>query len=285
MPELPEVETIRRGLAGVLPGKVLERVVVKVPKLVKGDLVGLCDCVIDRVDRRGKLLLLHFLPNFVLAIHLKMTGQLLYVGTSGEQVMGGHPSADYLQLPGRFTHIELHFTDGSTLYFNDMRKFGSFQVLQLDELPHLPFLKTLAPEPHDAAFTVAYLQQALQRRAKTSLKSALLDQTVIGGLGNIYADESCIRAHILPTRLSGSLHEHEMSALHAAIIQTIDLALANGGSSARDYVNAIGDKGTYLSVALAYHRTGQPCLQCGEGVIEKVVIGGRSTHFCKVCQK
>jgi len=282
MPELPEVETIRRGLQATLPGLTVSSVEVILPKAFIGDPEKLEGLQVTSVERAGKLLLLHF-GDWVVTVHLKMTGQLLYQPPKGEAVMGGHPDMRYMGLPGRVTRVIIYFEDGHTLYFNDMRTFGGMKVLPVLEVQHEKFLQRLAPEPHHEAFTEEYLWNLLQRRPKSILKGLLLDQAAIAGLGNIYADESCFRAGILPMRRAGSLSQEEAIRLFHAIRTTLDLALEHGGSSSRDYLNAVGAKGTYLDVAQVYHRHGKPCVVCG-APIQQVRCAGRSTHFCTNCQ-
>ncbi|HSI20239.1 MAG TPA: bifunctional DNA-formamidopyrimidine glycosylase/DNA-(apurinic or apyrimidinic site) lyase [Verrucomicrobiae bacterium] len=285
MPELPEVETIRRGLVPRLVGSRIRSVDVLAPKLARGNVTDLHGRTIAEVRRHGKLLVFILDNKLAFTVHLKMTGQLLWRGEGKDAVMGGHPSQGYLDpLPHKHTRIVINFEDGSTLFFNDLRMFGHLTVLTEEALNDHVFVNALGPEPLEEKFTVEYLQARLQRKAKVSLKVFLLDQTNIAGLGNIYADESCFRAGILPMRLAGSLSQKEVELLHGAIRETLELALKFGGSSAKDYLNAIGDKGTYLQVANVYHRTGLPCTRCKVGTIERIKLAGRSTHFCPNCQ-
>lgn len=287
MPELPEVETIRRGLARYLPGRKIANLDVRypgiwngtAPEMVRGEEIA-------DVDRKGKLLVLRLSNHMVLTVHLKMTGQLIWLPASGSGgVVGGHPTVAYLQsLPHKHTHAIFTFDDGSHLYFNDTRKFGRLTLMPEDRLRQEPFVASLGPGPLEGEFTPTYLEGALAKHPRQPIKTFLLDQRTIAGLGNIYADESLFRAGIRPTRLAGEITAVEAMRLHAAIIETIEIALAHGGSTEKDYLNAVGEKGTYLQVAQVYHRTGMPCVGC-EGVVERIVIGGRSTHFCPSCQK
>jgi len=289
MPELPEVETIRKGLQARLPGLRLVGGEIFLQKSVHGDLSHIQGASIVGVERLGKLLVFRFDRPYVMTIHLKMTGQLIWQPGKDskvtEEVLGGHPEQSYLQPhPHKHTRTSFAFSDGSHLYFNDMRQFGKITILPEKELQEVRVVKTLAPEPASPEFTVAYLQKALARRARTAIKTALLDQTVIAGLGNIYADESLFRAKIYPTRRSGDLSNTEIERLHGAIKATLELALEHGGSSSQHYVDAVGNKGTFLAVATVYHRTGEACVVCGHP-IERIKLGGRSTHFCPNCQK
>lgn len=288
MPELPEVETIRRGLEPRLTGQVIRRVEVRREKSFEGDVESLVGRRIDSVERQGKLLILLLDDNTALTIHLKMTGQLIWQADLGEEeaVMGGHPALSYMDpLPHKHTRVVIEFEDDSTLYFNDLRVFGKVTHLSQADLEQLDFLITLGPEPLSKEFTVQYLEKTLKEHPKLAIKIFLLDQQNIAGLGNIYADESLFRAAILPTRLAGDLTQGEVRNLHEAIQETLELALQYGGSSEKDYVNAIGEKGTYLRIANVYHRTGLDCNRCGDGIITRIKLGGRSTHFCPSCQR
>lgn len=294
MPELPEVETIRRGLEARIVDRTVSDVEVRVPKLFEGDPLQLVDRTVIGLERFGKLLVIQFDAEVVLTVHLKMTGQLVWrqeqldgdLLNLEEAVVGGHPQAAYLaELPHKHTHVIISFTDGSKLYFNDLRKFGRMTVVPVSELEGVSFIQRLGPEPLEREFTREYLKAQLAKRPKMVVKSFLLDQSNIAGLGNIYADESLFRAAIKPTRLAGSLAGGEVSNLYDAIQETLELAIMYGGSSDRDYVDAVGEKGTFLKIANVYHRTGQDCNRCSEGVITRVVVGGRSTHFCPACQR
>lgn len=286
MPELPEVETIRRGLNQYLPGKSIADIQVHRPKQFIGDHHCLTGAIITKVDRRGKLLTLQIDKNRVLAIHLKMTGQLLYRPVVGDLVMGGHPEASYIdQLPNKYTRVIITFTDGSLLFFNDLRSFGYLHLMTNDELQQFKFLKSLGPEPLGTDFTPSYLWNQLQKAKTPPIKSFLLDQSKLAGLGNIYADESLFQARIHPLRRPATLTPAENQQLYDAIVTTLKLALQHGGSTAKDYVNAIGQKGTYLDVAKVYRKTGLDCPRCPGMKIERLKVGGRSSHFCPNCQK
>jgi formamidopyrimidine-DNA glycosylase len=285
MPELPEVETIRRGLAPRIIGATIAAIEVRAPKLAHGDVASLAGRKVTELRRHGKLLVFLLDDRRVFTVHLKMTGQLIWRESGKDPVMGGHPSEGYLQAePHRHTRIVLTFTNGATLFFNDLRMFGRLSVLTAEALEELSFITKLGPEPLEAGFSEEYLRRQLQRRKTAKLKVFLLDQTNIAGLGNIYADESCFRSGILPTRAAGSLSEKEIGALFRAIRETLELALEHGGSTERDYRTAIGEKGTYLKVACVYHRTGLPCPRCQKAIIERIKVAGRSTHFCPNCQ-
>lgn len=284
MPELPEVETIRRGLVAKMLGAVIEKVEVTSPKQFIGDPRTLKGATIVDLTRRGKLLIFHFDDNRFMGVHLKMTGQLLWKGVEGDAVMGGHPAQSYIAtLPNKHTRMQFFMEDGSILYFNDLRKFGFAELMGMKEFAANQFLRKLGPEPLSKDFTFAHLKKSVEKSG-VAIKTLLLDQVKIAGLGNIYADESLFRAGIDPRRAGSSLDDDELQKLFVAIRETLELALEYGGSSERDYVNAIGEKGTYLKIANVYRRTGQPCTRCPDKEIKRIKLGGRSTHFCANCQ-
>jgi formamidopyrimidine-DNA glycosylase len=288
MPELPEVETIRRGLSERLIGRVIVAVEVRAPQLFTGDPERLKGKTVDTVERRGKLLIIGLNGGLAFTVHLKMTGQLIWVPEAGPAgaVVGGHPEAAYLaSLPHKHTHIIFSFDDQSHLYFNDLRKFGRVVVVETEKLPEDTFMRKLGPEPLEKSFTRDYLENRLRQKAKTPVKAFLLDQENIAGLGNIYADESLFRAAILPYRRAGELTTGEARNLYDAIQETLELALLYGGSSEKDYLNAVGEKGTFLRIANVYHRTGLDCHRCNAGTVQRLKIAGRSSHYCPVCQR
>ena len=281
MPELPEVETIAGGLNQYLRGKEVAAVIADTPKLFPNDpaltAMHLIGSRVESVTRRGKAMRITLSSGYVLVIHLKMTGQLVFAGK-------GQESSLPEPMPGRFTHVIFTFADGSHLYFNDQRKFGWIRLMPRAEAAELKFLKEMGPEPLTAAFNAKYLKVRLSRRSGGSIKAALLDQKVVAGIGNIYADESLFLSGILPDRPAGSLKEKEIKALCANIKKVLRMSIELGGSSRQDYVNAIGQKGDYLDQAYVYGRTGEPCRVCGHP-IEKIKLAGRGTHFCRKCQK
>ncbi len=287
MPELPEVETIRRGLADRLSGRMVDGIEIFREKQFSGDQSQLLGQTIISVERLGKLIVMPLTNGWAVAIHLKMTGQLLWkAAKGGEQVMGGHPEATYIsELPNKYTRLIFQFDDGSKLFFNDLRSFGYVHVLSPEEQSQHKFMQSLGPEPLSLGFTDQYLQERLKKRPSTTIKAFLLDQTNIAGIGNIYADESLFRAAILPTRKAGSLTAGEGRNLVDCIQETLEIALMHGGSTEKDYLNSVGEKGTYLQVAQVYRKTGQDCPRCHEGVITRSKVAGRSTHYCPECQR
>jgi formamidopyrimidine-DNA glycosylase len=286
MPELPEVETVRRGLHALIIDRTVKSIdhdtakgFPNAPADVDAFLIG---AVITDVRRRAKVLLIDLSSEYTLVIHLKMTGQLVY---RGEQVFGaGHPNESLVgELPDRSTRVTLEFTDGSHLYFNDQRKFGWMRLLPTVEVPNIDFMKKVGPEPLEADFTAEEFAQRFVRRGKTSIKAALLDQTVVAGVGNIYADESLWGARIHPKRLVNTITADEFNLLYADLREVMNLAIQKGGSTDKNYVSAEGKRGSYLDFARAFRREGQPCPRCGTEII-KFKAAGRGTHICPVCQ-
>jgi formamidopyrimidine-DNA glycosylase len=287
MPELPEVETVRRGLSELLPGRVVASGHVidspkSFPNAVKDVDTFLVNATITQVRRRAKVLIIDLDSGYSLVIHLKMTGQLVF---RGEQAFGaGHPNDSLIgELPDRSTRALIGFRDGSTLYFNDQRKFGWVKLMPTVEIPNIDFMKKVGPEPLEADFTQAQFAERFKRRAKTNIKAALLDQTVVAGVGNIYADESLWGARIDPRRVVGSLSESESSLLYEELRSVMNLAIEKGGSTDRNYVDAEGKRGSYMDFARVFRREGQKCPRCGNEII-KIRHAGRGTHLCTNCQ-
>lgn len=288
MPELPEVETVKRGLSRLLPGLVVASVSSDNPKsfpnaqadidafLVGASVVG--------VERRAKVLLIEFSTKYSLVAHLKMTGQLVFRGKT-VQFGAGHPNGSLVgELPDKSTRVIIGFTDDSRLFFNDQRKFGWMRLLPTTAVPQIDFFKKVGPEPLDASFTSDILWNRLQRRRKTNIKAALLDQSVLAGVGNIYADESLWGARIHPRTLVQSIPKRAAQGLHQAIVDVLKLSIEKGGSTSKTYVDAEGRRGSYLSFANVFRRDGQPCPRCGT-IIIKTKVAGRGTHLCPQCQQ
>jgi len=288
MPELPEVETVRTGLAQLLPDKIITRVTNDWAKSYPNaqtdtDAYVIGAKVID-VRRRAKVLLIDLSSEYSLVIHLKMTGQLVYRG-AGVAFGAGHPNDSLIgKLPDKSTRVTIEYSDNSKLFFNDQRKFGWVKLYPTTEVPNIDFFKKVGPEPLSDEFTQADFRQRFLRRPNTNIKAALLDQTVIAGVGNIYADESLWGAKIHPTSLVRDLSAAKTNKLYKELRYVLNLAIEKGGSSDRNYVNAEGKKGSYLSFARVFRREGQPCPRC-ETAIVKTRVAGRGTHTCPKCQK
>ncbi|NJR60231.1 MAG: DNA-formamidopyrimidine glycosylase [Cyanobacteria bacterium CRU_2_1] len=321
MPELPEVETVRRGLNQVtlhqtiLGGDVLRDRTIAHPFSIAEFLIGLQGAAIVQWHRRGKYLLAelvtsaatdravlnqvnhilqgetpfaptdilnphpsslfpipHFLP-FAgwLCVHLRMTGQLLWVEQS-----------DPLQ---KHTRVRLFFPNGRELRFVDQRTFGQMWRVPSGKRPEevVSGLVSLGPEPFSVKFSVAYLEDGLHDR-KRPIKNALLDQTLVAGIGNIYADEALFLSHIQPQTLCSMLNSSQIQTLHAAILRVLQEAIDARGTTFSDFRDVAGVNGNYGGVAWVYDRKGQPCRVC-QMPIERIKLGGRSAHFCPTCQQ
>ncbi len=287
MPELPEVETVKRGLSALIIGKRITRVEHDTPKSFPNSTQEvesfLINAVITDVRRRAKVLLIDLTTNYSVMIHLKMTGQLVYRGR--ERFGAGHPNDSLVgELPDKSTRVTLTFDDGSHLYFNDQRKFGWMKLLPTHEIVHEPFMQKVGPEPLDSSFSATHFMQRIRRRRATTIKAALLDQTVLAGVGNIYADESLWAAKIHPATKVGDVSDAQLALLHKEIIAVLQFSIEKGGSTDRNYVNAEGKKGSYISFARVFRRENTPCDRCGT-LILKTKVAGRGTHLCPNCQK
>ncbi|MBP9667600.1 bifunctional DNA-formamidopyrimidine glycosylase/DNA-(apurinic or apyrimidinic site) lyase [Candidatus Saccharibacteria bacterium] len=292
MPELPEVETVRRGLFRLIVGNVVASATCldspksfpNAPSDVQAFLVGAR--IVD-VRRRAKLLLIELSSGYTLMTHLKMTGQLVYIAQGPAEVRfgAGHPNDSLVgELPDRSTRVVIEFTDGSHLYFNDQRKFGWMRIYPTAQVPEIDFMKKVGPEPLEDSFTSAQFAQRFARRKNTSIKAALLDQTVLAGVGNIYADESLWGAMIDPRRKVVDISAVEFTTLYTELRYVLNLAIEKGGSTNKNYVNAEGKIGSYMDFARVFRRDKLACPRCGS-VIQKIQHAGRGTHFCATCQK
>ena len=272
MPELPEVETIRRGLAPLLTGRSLIGVEARradlrfpLPPRFARDLEG---ARVTRLDRLGKYLLIDLACGRVWLVHLGMSGRFRLAG--GEAI-------------GAHDHVIVTTDDGTRLVFCDPRRFGFMDLFAADGLARHPRLQGLGPDPLGPAFSAAVLGARLQAKA-AAIKVVLLDQKVVAGMGNIYASESLFRAKIAPTRAAGTLAAGEVDRLAAAIVAVFEDAIAAGGSTLRDHRRPSGEIGAFQSRFAVYGRTGAPCPVCAAG-IARIVQGGRATYHCPACQR
>ena len=298
MPELPEVENLRLGLQRRILGQRVRSIAVRNPKLVSGRgnlrkaspkktrefIRGLTGARILDVTRRAKNLVFHFSGGKRLVVHLKMSGQFVYKENGKNKVDGGHPiRISETVLPNPHTRLIFELGKG-ILYYNDTRMFGYLlyypSEAHLDKAGHF---RNLGLEPLDAAFTPAYFRGSLRAR-KARLKSVLMDQAVVTGLGNIYADEVCFLAKVRPNRKASSLSDKEIGRLHRAILAILPKAIAAGGSSVVSYRLADGSRGNYAREHKVYGRAGEKCFRCGS-VLKKTAINNRTTVFCAKCQK
>lgn len=287
MPELPEVETVRAGLNMLLPGKKIQAVshdwAKSFPNAAHDIEEFLIGATVIEVRRRAKVLIIDLDSKYSLVIHLKMTGQMVYVGD--QRFGAGHPSDSLINsLPDKSTRVTFEFTDGTKLFFNDQRKFGWVKLLPTIEIPNIDFFKKVGPEPLASEFTWQEFRDRFKRRPNTNIKAALLDQTVVAGVGNIYADESLWGAKIHPATLVKNLSDKQFKILFRELQYVLQLAIDKGGSSNQNYVNAEGKKGSYMDFARVFRREKLPCSRCGTTII-KTKVAGRGTHTCPTCQK
>lgn len=287
MPELPEVETVRIGLAKLIVSKTVRSVTFDWPKgfpNAQSDVEAfLLNAQITDVRRRAKVLIIELSTGYSLVIHLKMTGQLVF---RGEQQFGaGHPNDSLIgTVPDSSTRVVFTFSDDSHLYFNDQRKFGWVRLLPTMEIDNLDFFKKVGPEPLSADFTPEVLVDRLSRRKSSGIKAVLLDQTVLAGIGNIYADESLWGAKIHPETKVLDIPETKLKELHKEIQYVLRLSIEKGGSTDKNYVNAEGKRGSYIDFARVFRKENLPCPRCGTTII-KTRVAGRGTHTCPRCQK
>ncbi|MBQ8984942.1 bifunctional DNA-formamidopyrimidine glycosylase/DNA-(apurinic or apyrimidinic site) lyase [Candidatus Saccharibacteria bacterium] len=280
MPELPEVETIRRGLDKFVIHQKIQNTTILCDKSFHGTPTS---AIITGIRRFGKALIIDLDNQKSLMIHLRMTGQLIFdPKDKAARFAAGHPSENFVDtLPNKQTRVIIELENG-TLYFNDQRKFGFIKVLDTKDLRDDPFIKKLAPEPWQMDETVFY--EKLQKHKNSPIKAVILDQTVIAGLGNIYADEALFMSKIHPKTKAGTLTKKESANLLKMAAHAMDLSIESGGSTLRDYKKADGTRGDYLDkFAQVFNKQGKPCPIC-KTPIQKIRVAGRGTHICPHCQ-
>jgi formamidopyrimidine-DNA glycosylase len=275
MPELPEVENIRRELDSVLRGKRIAFAEVARTSVVKNTDAGYFEQVmrsnvIDRFDRRGKYLLGRLASGHTLVVHLGMTGQLYL--------------SDAAEVRKKHTHVIWVLADGEEMRFTDVRRFGGIHLLDTDDVSGISGLHTMGPEPLNESFTVEKFRKLFLKKRSGAIKRWLLDQKFIAGIGNIYADESLFAAGIHPERDIASLSDTEIEMLYDSIQKILKQAIAEGGSSINDYINARGQKGGFQDSHKVYGKKDVPCPHCGSPLSSCKIVG-RTTTYCRHCQK
>ncbi|MBM6613435.1 DNA-formamidopyrimidine glycosylase [Desemzia sp. RIT804] len=274
MPELPEVETVRKGLEATVDQVTIQKVSVYWDRIIAGTVSSesfqevLVGETLRKFRRRGKFLLLDF-DHYTLISHLRMEGKYEVVPT--EEKLKKH------------THVIFHLTDGRDIRYLDVRKFGRMELVPLGKETSVAGIKRLGPEPFEDVFLLEPFQGKLSR-VKKAIKPALLDQGLVTGLGNIYVDEALFQAEIHPLRPGNSLKPFEVKRLHQAIIQVLGNAIKAGGTTIRTYLNALGEAGQFQQKLAVYGRTGQSCVNC-DRPIQKVKVAQRGTHYCAHCQE
>ncbi len=283
MPELPEVETVLRGLTPVLEGRTIKKVKVNRPDLrwpfpenMAGRISGQ---KISKLWRRSKYILADLSSGESLLVHLGMSGRILISGDPLGTFVHDHPAAQ------KHDHVVFDIDNGARVTFNDPRRFGAMDLLSTDGADYHPLLRNIGPEPLSNAFNETYLIERLKGK-KSAIKSVLLDQKIVAGLGNIYVCEALYRAGISPKRLVGKTAEKRLAALVPIIRQVLDEAINAGGSSLRDFRQTDGELGYFQHTFNVYGREGLTCVTDGCGhVVQRIVQSGRSSFYCKNCQK
>lgn len=271
LPELPEVETVRRGLNRLVKGKVISKVEVTYAPMIKTGVDAFCQDLIGQeildVDRRGKYLLI-YLTDHVLISHLRMEGKYNFF-------------ADQVPANKHF-HAFFTFIDGSTLVYQDVRKFGTMELLGKADVDAYFISRKIGPEPTEEDFDLEEFAKKLAK-SKKPIKSHLLDQSLVAGLGNIYVDEVLFKAKVHPAQTSNQLSTDQVADLRQATIEVLQLGIEKGGSTIRTYKNALGMDGTMQDYLQVYGKTGQACPRCQTEIV-KIQLGGRGTYFCPKCQ-
>jgi len=280
MPELPEVELIRLQLQKFLVGHVVERVEVRTASILQGDAKKLEGGEIKDVRRFGKVVVCDLSNGYSFMIHVKLTGQLIYRGlrlkspSLSKKIVGG--------LGGRHTHVIFYLSEGGKLFYNDVRRFGWIKVVKTSEVEEDEFVKKLGPEPLKDLSYGKFTE--IMRKSRRNVKTLLMDQARIGGIGNIYANDALWLSGIDPRRAATSLSDEELKKLFEAVESVLREGLRHGGASELAFVRPDGTEGNYQSHSLVYGKEGQVCGRCGKERIKKIVLGGRGTYICKKCQ-
>jgi formamidopyrimidine-DNA glycosylase len=293
MPELPEVETVRQDLLASALNVKINKIIVDNQKTVNGDQEEFIKILIRSffVDilRRGKLLIFKLnKKDLYLLVHLKMTGQLIYLSKE-QKISGGHSLSSHSfekavggELPNKFTRVIISFASGSKLFFNDLRKFGYMKLVSKEELDSITE-KNYGPEPLGDDFIVSKFEIGLKNKRR-NIKAVLLDQKFIAGLGNIYVDEVLFASGVRPSRLASSLTKAEIVKIYQEIRRILALAIKNRGTTFSNYVDSKGKKGNFSNMLKVYGRGKENCFKCYSAII-KTKIAGRGTHYCPNCQK
>jgi formamidopyrimidine-DNA glycosylase len=280
MPELPEVETIARRLRQVLVNNTITKIEVLREKSFQGDPKLLIGQKIIAISRRAKIIIIRFENQMSAIIHLKMTGQLIFQSADGSRVGGGHPSDDWVNtLPTKHTRVIIELTNG-TLYFNDMRVFGWIKVLPDSEVAGA-FIG-YAPDIIDPLISTSYFKQVFAKKSQP-IKLVVMDNSIVAGVGNIYANDALHLAKVSPMRPANSLSDRELKKLYEALLFVIRKGIELGGATIDNYRTVDGLAGGYQDIVRVYQREGEKCLECGTLII-RTKQGGRSTFYCSTCQ-
>lgn len=289
MPELPEIETIVRGFKKEIVGQTIVDLEVRVPKMFTWNSLtvkNLKGAKVENVYRVAKMIIVDLSTETSLVFHLKLTGQLIF--ENRKRIAGGHPLPPLnLPVPNKTTHIIFTLKDKGKrighLYFNDLRKFGWIRFVPTDKVAELTAVGEVGPDPLDPKWTLEEFKTRLLHRPNAAIKSLLMDQKFLAGVGNIYSDEALWLAQLHPKRSVVSLKDSDIDKLYHSIKESLATGIKHKGASSSSFVSLGGEKGVFLTYANAYHRTGLPCKRCGTP-IARLKIASRSAHFCPHCQ-
>lgn len=280
MPELPEVEAVKSQLNSFLVGHKIEKVIVNTPQVIEGSVDNLVGGKVKKVRRFGKALSIDLDNGYSLVAHIKLTGQFIYRGPKlsspklSKKVTGG--------LGGKHTHMVFHLDKDAKLFYNDVRKFGWIKIIKTKNVESIKFIQNLGPEPMDG-LTIEYFKEILGK-TRRNIKTLLMDQAKIGGVGNIYANDALWLSRINPSCPASSLSEEEAEKLYKAVIKVLKEGIKRGGASELAFVTPDGGEGNYQKHFLAYGQQGKLCSQCKKVKIKKIMLSGRGTYFCPACQ-
>jgi len=287
MPELPEIQTIVNDLNKTILNKKIKRVEIRLSKIVKGNNKDFNSILknnsFQKISRWGKFIIIQLTQkNKYLIVHLRMTGQIIYINKD-EIIVGGHSVENNpLDLPHKQTHLIIHFQDQSELFYNDQRQFGFWQIVDSKGLKKIQ--DKLGLDPLGNEFSLLNFKKLFLDK-KGNIKAFLLNQKYVAGLGNIYVDESLFRAHILPFRKTNTITEKELKKLYQSIKDILKLSIKYRGTTFNNYIDTKGHKGKFTKFLKVYRKEGQKCSRCGKGIIKKIRVAGRGTRYCPYCQR
>ncbi len=287
MPELPEVETLKIGLQKYVVGKTITNMVVIDSKLLTGDPKSVVGAEVKDVKRYAKGIVLELSNKSAIAFHIKLTGQLIYRDPSNKdlEVLKPTPST----VPNKFTRVDIILNKDSHLYFQEVRGFAWMKIMPLTEIKELSFFKSLGPEPFPSPgsgtprLTLEIFTEIV-KKSNLPIKALLMEQTKIGGIGNIYANDGCFEAKIDPRRKAKELSDQEIKVLFDSVLKVLENGMKYRGSSELNFVDVLGQKGEYQNHFLVYGRKNKLCTRDDGGIVEKVYLAGRGTFYCVKCQ-
>lgn len=280
MPELPEVETLKLGLEKYLVGHKILNLEIKDKKLFEGEAKNVAGAKVTGIRRFGKGLIIDLDNKYSIAIHVKLTGQLVFRNKKNKNLPIVKPITSVL--PNKFTRAIFELDGDSFLHFNDVRRFAWIKILKTEDVQKLPFFNELGPEPL-SDLTIEQFNNII-KSSISPIKVLLMDQKKIGGIGNIYANDALFDSQISPKRPAKSLSKGEIKRLYDSVIKVLERGLKYHGASDLNFVDILGQSGKYQQHFLVYGQKGQKCKRCG-GTIQRISLGGRGTFYCPACQK